>query len=124
MEGLDSSTWDKKKVAIGVFILCIVFWIGYENRGMIGEYNKKPVQEVAGSSTKNDQSTDTQKKSMPNFDIQQKITEITTQVSNLNAVEVAASSPQIQKVLKDMEGLKSLPQNQAKDACIKICSSL
>jgi hypothetical protein len=91
---------------------------------MIGEYNKKPVQEVAGSSTKNDQSTDTQKKSMPNFDIQQKITEITTQVSNLNAVEVAASSPQIQKVLKDMEGLKSLPQNQAKDACIKICSSL
>ncbi|MBP9716889.1 MAG: hypothetical protein KBD51_03015 [Candidatus Levybacteria bacterium] len=53
-----------------------------------------------------------------------KINEIKRNIEGLNAQEVASSSPQIQKVLRDMEGLKDLPSNEAKSMCVKLCSEI
>lgn len=52
------------------------------------------------------------------------VEEIKNNVSNLDAAEVATSSPQIQKVLKDIQGIKDLPSNQAREMCLKICSGI
>jgi predicted RNA-binding protein with EMAP domain len=42
----------------------------------------------------------------------------------LDPEEVASSSPQIQKVLNDIQGIKNLPADQARNTCMKICSGI
>ncbi|MBP9719034.1 MAG: hypothetical protein KBD46_01060 [Candidatus Levybacteria bacterium] len=123
MDGFEESQWSKKKIAIGVIILGLVLFVGYQNRERILSYNKQPIRAVAGVETVVKQESN-KTVVLPSFDIQEKIETITQQVSNLDVSEVAASSPQIQKVLKDMESLKNIPQDQAKDACLNICRSL
>jgi hypothetical protein len=36
-------------------------------------------------------------------------------------MEVASSSPQVQKILNDIKALQQYPANQIKDLCRKIC---
>lgn len=108
-------SWDYRKIALGLLILGIIGWLGYQMT--------KPTEKVAGAKTVKQERTQT-KVAAPQIDIQRKITDITEQISQLDMQEVAASSPQVQKVLKDMEGLKDLPKNEAKNACMQICSSL
>ncbi len=115
--------WDLKKIIIGLVVIGVFGWFIYQQKDMIAEYNNQPTKAIAGVSSEKTEAN-ASKSTTPQFDLQQKITDITAQVSNLNTSEVAASSPQIQKVLKDMESLKALPQNQVKDACLSICSSL
>lgn len=57
-------------------------------------------------------------------DIEKKIGEMTKEVNSLNINEIASSSPQVQKVLQDIKNLQHYPENQAKEMCQKICSSL
>lgn len=108
-------SWDYRKIALGLLILGIIGWFGYQMTKSTGK--------VAGVKTVKQERTQT-KVAVPNIDLQEKITDITEQISNLDMQEVAASSPQVQKVLKDMEGLKDLPKNEAKNACMQLCSSL
>lgn len=54
--------------------------------------------------------------------IENKLIELKKEVNNINVVEVATSTPAVQKVLNDLKNLQSLPQSQAKEACFKICS--
>lgn len=108
-------SWDYKKIVVGVLVLGILGWVGYQMT--------QPAQKVAGVQTVKPERTQ-MKVAAPQIDIQRKITDITEQISQLDMQEVAASSPQVQKVLKDMEGLKDLPKNEAKNACMQICSSL
>ena len=118
------SQWDIKKVVIAVVFLAILGWFGYQNRNLfLQTYPEKDSSSVAGTQTSasleaKDQVT------IPHIDLEKKIGDITDQVTHLDVKEVATLSPQIQKVLKDMESLKNIPRSQAHDACIKICSSL
>lgn len=120
----ESRSWDYKKIMLGVIVLGIIAVVGYSQWELILSYNTMPTKDVAGIETtqhiKNNQSRVTD----PKIDLQEKIAEIAEEVSKLDVAEVTASSPQVQKVLKDMEALKNLPKNEAKDACMNICKSL
>lgn len=120
----DDSEWDKKKISIGLIILAL---------GLIGFMEAKsrffPNTEVLGTSAVN-RSTEIRKPDVktPKIDLQSElgvsIDDIKNNISNLDAKEVASSSPQIQKVLNDIESIKDMPTNEARDACMKICQGI
>jgi hypothetical protein len=115
--------WSIPKILTGIVILGVLGWFVYQNRSYILSINDTPTKSVAGAQTSQKQE-DNKRVAIPQFDLQQKVQEISQEVGNLDVKEVAASSPQVQKVLKDMQSLKDLPASQAKDACMKICSGL
>lgn len=119
----EAPQWSIPRIIIGVIVISVVGWLVYENRSLIASINSTPSREVAGTHIEA-KVTPAQKVAIPRFDLQEKIADITSQINNLDVKEVAQSSPQVQKVLKDMESLKDLPKSQAKDACMKICGGL
>jgi hypothetical protein len=122
MQEIPEPVWSIPKILLGVVVLGIIGWFVYQNRSFILSFNDTSVKQVAGASTKRVENNE--KIAVPHIDLQEKINEITQQVSKLDVKDVASSSPQVQKVLHDMEALKDLPRSQAKDACVKICSGL
>jgi hypothetical protein len=115
--------WDRKRLfilAIVLFVLVIGFLefkdkILPENSSILGESAK--IEEVEKPQIKTPQI---------NFsrDVESVLGEVKNSIENLSPEEVASSSPQVQKVLKDIEQIKNLPANQARDACMKLCSSI
>ncbi|MBI4080334.1 MAG: hypothetical protein HY430_01025 [Candidatus Levybacteria bacterium] len=55
---------------------------------------------------------------------QERLEQIKEQVSNLSVSDMVSSSPQVDKIIKDLQGLQQYPKNQVKDACFKICEGL
>ena len=53
--------------------------------------------------------------------VKEKINDLKQEVSGLNIMEIASSSPQMQKVLNDIKDLQQYPTNQVKELCRKIC---
>lgn len=56
--------------------------------------------------------------------VQERLEKVKEQVANLSATDLKTSSPQIEKVMQDLESLKQYPKNQVKDACRNICDGL
>ncbi len=56
--------------------------------------------------------------------VESKLNDLKKEVNNINLIEVATSTPAVKKVISDLKNLQNLPQTQAKEACVKICSSL
>lgn len=57
-------------------------------------------------------------------DVQNQVQTLQQQVTHLNVAEVATSSPQVQQILKQIEGLPAAPESQVKDACVRLCNNL
>lgn len=56
--------------------------------------------------------------------LQQKLDSIKQEVSKLDIKDIASSSPQVQKLINDLNAVKNYPGNQAKEICQKICGGL
>lgn len=116
--------WDRKRILIAIFLLIAGLIVIFElkgtfikNKAALGDaIQNKPV-EVKRPEIKS-----------PNIDISSKvdakIEDIKNNVGGLDPAEVATSSPQIQKVLRDIQEIKNLPVDQAKQTCMKICSGI
>jgi len=117
-EQQESNTLDYRKIVMGIIVLGIVAAVVYSQKDLIQHYNAMNTKEVAGVTIKQQEQSTQTKVAAPSIDLQKKIIDIADQVSNLDVKEVTASSPQVQKVLKDMEALKNLPKNEAKNACM------
>ena len=116
--------WDRKRILIAIFLLIAGLIVIFElkgtfikNKAALGDaIQNKPV-EVKRPEIKS-----------PNIDISSKvdakIEDIKNNVGSLDPAEVATSSPQIQKVLRDIQEIKNLPVDQAKQTCMKICSGI
>lgn len=123
-EEFNSEEWDKKKIIITSFFAIVAILAAAEIKGtffpgsvgVLGESTNKP--------------TPIKKPDMkpPKFNVVSEvgstINEIRKNIEELSAEEVATTSPQIQKVLQDIQGIKDLPTNQARDMCLKICSGI
>jgi hypothetical protein len=120
----DELVWDKKRViiAIGLVILAIIFVKEikdnfFPNYSILGESTVKKVAEVKKPEIES-----------PDLNLQSKVSnsldDIKDNISSIDPEEVATSSPQIQKVLRDIQGIKNLPVDKAKEACYKVCSNL
>lgn len=123
----EEEAWDIKKIFIGIVILFFLAGTAYAAKSFFLDKQKKTT--VAGASVEREKvfiPTENQ----PSFsfpsqsDIQQKINDIRQDVVKLDALEIASSSPQVQKVLNDIKALGEYPRNQAKDVCQQICSNL
>lgn len=138
--------WDKKKIITAFLFFALIFGGGFFVKTYILDaQNEQASQEtkqslvskksVKGSNTEKEEIeeiTPTSKSILPSNlssdviqeEIQKKIEVITKQVSTLSPQEMASSSPQVKKILKDIEALKEYPKNQAKEACLQVCSNL
>lgn len=130
-------TWDKKKIFIVFCVLIFSGFLIYSAKNYFSldlkfknqENNKK--EKVAGAKTYNNQSKipDYQK---PNLSLstekiqesaQERLNLIKKQVEGLSVLDIASSSPQVQKVIKDLQSLQNYPKDQAKQMCENICKS-
>ncbi|MDO8582957.1 MAG: hypothetical protein Q7R51_00315 [bacterium] len=117
------SVWNKKRIFAGVvLIVFLAAGIYFVKTKILGENsnlveNNKSVKGVVAKE---------EEKIIPDFNLQEavknKINSIKQEVSGLNIVEIASSSPQVQKVLNDIKALEQYPTNQAREICKQICS--
>lgn len=116
-------SWDIKKILMllaVVGVLAISFKVLVLDKNNFGLQKNSPV-EIQGVSVKgnpNPSPLDLQK------NVETKLNELKKEVNHINVVEVATSTPAVQKVINDLKNLQDLPQNQAKQACLKICDGL
>ncbi|MBI4097690.1 MAG: hypothetical protein HY426_01505 [Candidatus Levybacteria bacterium] len=120
----DDREWDKRRILFALCIAIAAIVIATEVKGKF-----YPNKSILGDSTK-EKSMNVQKPDVkpPNINLASgvgsKINEIKQNINGLNVEEVASSSPQIQKVLRDIQGIKDLPSSQAREMCLKICSGI
>lgn len=116
--------WDKKKIIL--FVIAAVLLVGMGaviNRMMFaGQETSVPSQvmtSVKGASTSNvDPVSDIKN------NIQNQMDNLKTEAQNINVVDMATSSPQVQKVISDLKAIQDYPKNQLRQTCEKICSGL
>ncbi len=117
--------WDKKRILIGLGILTVVVIAGFELKGLFLNKNGNVLGE-----TDINKSSEIEKPEVrpPNInfksEVDSTIADIKKNIGQLDTREIASSSPQIQKVLQDIQGIKDLPSSQAKEMCLKICSGI
>lgn len=116
--------WDKKKIIIALVVLLgliasLVYFSGvYKVKGENTKESKAQFQKaVEGAIESVDAPTVKET-------IQEKIDEIKTDASSIDVVEIASSSPQVQKIINDIKSLENYPKDQVKGMCEKICDSL
>ena len=118
-----NESWNKTKIFAALFIAVTLVIGGYlfKTRILDGNLTSDSPKSVKGISSK--ESDDNEKDF--NIDIKEtvkeKINNLKDEVSNLNVVEIASSSPQVQKILNDIKSLEQYPINQAKEICKQIC---
>ena len=120
----DDLVWDKKRILIGTGIILLLI-IG------AGEIKSRffPETNILGeSTTKKTSELEKPRVNSPDIDLQSQLStsieNIKESVSSIDPEEVASSSPQIQKVLRDIQGIRNLPTDKARQACYSICSGL
>lgn len=120
----DDLVWDKKRVIVSIIIVVLVLFGAkmlkstfFPNVNILGESTVKKASEIEKPNVEN-----------PNIDLQTQVGKTLDQIKDnvieLDPEEVASSSPQIQKVLNDIQNIKNLPADQARNACMKICSGI
>ncbi len=125
MEEIKSEeSWNKKRIFAALFLITLLVVGIYFFKSRVFDTNSSPqnTKLVKGVSLKeksknkeNDVSVDIQEA------VKEKINNLKQGVSSLNILEIASSSPQIQKIINDIKTLEQYPTNQAKEICKKIC---
>lgn len=134
MNKIGEESWDKKKILIFIVATVAVLAFGF-NTFVLGQKGVTQKSEIKGTSVKQDQSSNSQSEPLKDTSVpfskqniqktfEDKIDEIKKDANKINVIDVATSSPAIQKVIKDLQSLQNYPQNQAKEACLKICNGL
>ncbi len=116
--------WDKTKLFITAIVLLLLVAGGVYVKLFVFKTSggSGTVMSVKGISAED---TTSHSFSLPTQeDVQAKISDLEQQVTQLNVKDIATSSPEVQKVLKQIQSLPSYPANQAKDMCMKLCGQL
>ena len=117
--------WDRKRIIIFLILLFVLAVIGYELKRYFLDKNLNTTppnlvkNDVKGASTQNLPSAQSIKQN-----IQGEINTLRNEAQNINIVDIASSSPQVQKVINDLKAIQNYPSNQIKDVCEKVCSKL
>lgn len=124
---LQEEVLDKKKIALGLVVAGVLLFSAYKIKTLVLDVKqdlkkeKVSIKEVEGASTKD------VKFSLPTKDeiresVSEKVVSIKQEIERLRLEEVASSSPQVQKIIKDIQSIEEYPRNQAKEMCQQICS--
>lgn len=119
--------WDIKKIIL-FLIVAVVIGFGIktfvlDNKILIVPQNESSVKGVSIQDTGNSISNIAPSLGIKQG-VEQKINDLKKEVNNINIVDIATSTPAVQKVLNDFKNLQNLPQTQAKQACVQICNGL
>lgn len=131
---LPEEPWDIKKiVATIVTIVIIVVGALYLKQSVFNQESKSAVRGVQvqldkvqdGLTGLGSESKENPRVSYPNLqnEFQKKLDQVKKEAGNLSLTEIASSSPQIQKILKDVRSLQDYPGNQVRQMCENICRS-
>jgi conjugal transfer/entry exclusion protein len=116
--------WDKKKIILfiaGVILLLAIIYVA-RNMMFAGTQSANPSlinTGVKGESIQSTQPLPDIKKS-----VQQQIDTLKNEAQNINVVDIATSSPQVQKVINDLKAIQDYPKSQLKATCEQICNGL
>lgn len=139
MEKLEpEESWNKKRIFLTLFVITILLAGAFGIKNFVlgnNSFSKESpiinaLQSIKGAATQEELNVQTKKINPPAVNlpvqkiIQDKLGAIQQEVSNLNVTDIASSSPQVKKIIEDLQSLQDYPKNQAKDVCTKICSGL
>ncbi len=116
--------WDKKKIVL--FVVGAIFLLGiglvFSKMMFGGVQTPNPSLSVTGVKGANTESISP----LPDIKqgIQNQIDSLKSEAQDINVVDIATSSPQVQKVINDLKAIQNYPKNQLKTTCEKICSGL
>jgi hypothetical protein len=116
----EEEQWDKKKILLFLIAAVVLIGIGFEAKDLIFGTNMQPSAPVVKPDIKG-----TATQIVPNIKntVQDQLNNLKTEAQNVNLVEIASSSPQVQKVINDLKALQNYPKNQVKATCEQICNS-
>ena len=123
-------SWNKKRIFIALFLVTLLVVGGYffKNHFLGENLSVKTEGSVKGTNLKeNNSDNNSDDNAGQDFKmnieeaVKEKIDNLKQEVSGLNIMEIASSSPQIQKIINDIKALERYPTNQAKEICKKIC---
>lgn len=115
-------SWDIKRVIIALLFLGIMGWLGHT---FFTQTNNMAL--ILGVSDKNEYKKPTPTPTyspLSNEELQVRLEGLKEEVNKLDVADMVASSPQVDKIFKDLESLRDLPHNQMKEACYNICKGL
>lgn len=129
------STWDKKKIIITLLLLGFIAVGVFKYRDSLFSFIPQDTSEsfvMGASAEKNPAAKDRGRASteaskaatLESMSFQDRLMELKEEITHLNPADVAGSTPQIQKVIKDIQSLQGYPQSQAKQMCQNICKNL
>jgi len=124
--------WSKKRILIAIVIVASLLGAGvyFLKNGVFGVRDILSSKAIWGANTTKEDTVKkisegvSKKVSLPLTTIKEKLDNLKKEVANLSVEDIASSSPQIQKIMNDFNGLKEYPRNEAKNICQKICSEL
>lgn len=118
-------SWNKTRIFATFFLVATLIALGYFlNTKILGEKSSVSDYSKAVKGTTNTKEENKEQEGL-NINVQkavqEKIESLKQDVKGLNIVEIASSSPQIQKIITDIKALEQYPQTQAKEICRQIC---
>jgi hypothetical protein len=112
--------WDKKKIILFLVAAILLLGIGFEAKDLVlGKSVSVPKSttspDVKGAAVQ----------AIPDIknSVQNQLNALKTEAQGVNLVEIASSSPQVQKVINDLKALQDYPKNQVKATCQQICNN-
>lgn len=122
-EEFENEQWDKKKIFVTLFFAIVAILAASEIKGVF--FPGKP--SVLGEKAEPSPITRPDIKP-PSLNVASevglKLEDIKKNIGDLTPEEIATTSPQIQKVIQDIQGIKNLPASQAREMCLKICGGI
>jgi hypothetical protein len=112
--------WDKKKIILFLVAAILLIGIGFEAKDMILGKSVSPSVSISKPDIKG-----AAVQVVPDIknNVQSQLDNLKTEAQGVNLVEIASSSPQVQKVINDLKALQDYPKNQVKATCQQICNS-
>lgn len=124
MEKLEvaNEVWDVKKILAGLILFAVIA-LSFKTLVL----DRKSSKALSSKST-SVQGTRISENPIPSpvssesikRNVESKLDDLKKEVNNINVVEIATSTPAVQKVLDDIKNLQNYPQNQ----CLNICNDL
>lgn len=117
--------WDKKKILLFAVAIAILIGIVYILKTMMFAGLETPSSPATNIGVKG-VSTEVTADPLPDIkkNIQNQIDSLKNEAQSINVVDIATSSPQVQKVINDLKAIQDYPKSQLKATCEKICSGL
>lgn len=124
--------WDPRKIIGGILVLALLILSAVVVKRIIFHESLDPMSfvpqfpQVKGIATFNAPENSSHVKiSLPNQqEVQSQIQNIQEQVTHLDLKEVASSSPEVQKIIKQIQQIPAGSVNQVKDMCVRLCNNL